>query len=373
MDCYRGLTWDHPRGTDALREAARLARERGEIDISWEAQPLEGFEARPIAALAAQYDLIVMDHPHLGDARADDCLKPLEPLFGDLLEHWRSDTVGASFDSYGDRDGQWALPLDAATQVMIRGAHIDAAPQTLAELFSASASLRIVPCYAGPHAALMFMALCAGIGTPCSTVRSERFADPSAALEALEIMARLGRPMDPQHWDMNPIDMHEAVAAGDVDICPWVYGYAPYGRPGPGQVRSSDVVRLRPDGLLGSTLGGTGLGVTKNATITPALVNHIKWLMSMESQRGLIPAHSGQPSSRSAWSDENINQAVGGFYNDTRRTTDAAWVRPQWPGYPAFQATLSDIIRTGLRNRDTAPNIYAHWEAAYQSAIGVPA
>jgi len=373
MDRFRGLTWDHPRGTDALREAARRAREKGEIDICWEAQPLEGFEARPIAELATRYDLIVMDHPHLGDARADDCLKPLGPTFGSLLEHWQSDTVGASFESYSDRDGQWALPLDAATQVMIRGARVDTPPQTLEELFSASKSLRTVPCYAGPHAALMFMALCAGLGTPCNTGRSERFAEPSTALEALDVMARLAHRMEPRQWDLNPIDMHEAVAAGNVDLCPWVYGYAPYGRPGPGQVRFSDVVRLHPDGVLGSTLGGTGLAVTRKATITPALIDHIKWLMSMESQKGLIPVHSGQPSRKPAWEDEEVNQAVGGFYNDTRRTTEAAWVRPRWPGYTAFQATLSDIIRTGLRNRDTASTVYARWEGVYQSAIGVPA
>ena len=73
---FRGLTWDHPRGFNALD---RAGRQSGLIE--WDKQPLEGFESAPIADLCARYDLVVMDHPHMGEALSNACLKPLEALF----------------------------------------------------------------------------------------------------------------------------------------------------------------------------------------------------------------------------------------------------------------------------------------------------
>src|SRR3546814_11047065 len=60
----RGLTWDHPRGYNALAAAAAT---RTDGELGWDKQPLEGFEAHPIADLCARYDLVVLDHPHVGE------------------------------------------------------------------------------------------------------------------------------------------------------------------------------------------------------------------------------------------------------------------------------------------------------------------
>ena len=72
---YLGLTWDHPRGYRALEAAAAADTA---MNLRWERQSLEGFEAHPIADLAQRYDLIVLDHPHLGDAVSAQSLVPLE-------------------------------------------------------------------------------------------------------------------------------------------------------------------------------------------------------------------------------------------------------------------------------------------------------
>jgi len=77
---YRGLTWDHPRGYNALAAAARLDEEPVGLAISWDRQPLEGFESHPIADLCARYDLVVLDHPHIGEAVSAACLVPLEDV-----------------------------------------------------------------------------------------------------------------------------------------------------------------------------------------------------------------------------------------------------------------------------------------------------
>ena len=99
---YRGLTWDHPRGVNALRAAAReLERSRSGITIEWETQPLEGFESRRLQDLCDQYDLVVLDHPHVGEVASKACLVPLEDLFAaDQLASWSRETVGSCMASY---------------------------------------------------------------------------------------------------------------------------------------------------------------------------------------------------------------------------------------------------------------------------------
>ncbi|MDP2119057.1 MAG: hypothetical protein Q8K28_04070 [Hoeflea sp.] len=115
-ETWKGLTWDHPRGFNALDAAARDAMVRNEVCISWEAQPLEGFESAPIADLCARYDLVVLDHPHVGEAVEAGCLYSMEEVFeDDVLRRLEQDTVGPCLSSYRFAGRHWALPLDAAS------------------------------------------------------------------------------------------------------------------------------------------------------------------------------------------------------------------------------------------------------------------
>src|SRR5262249_58727258 len=81
----RGITGDPPRGYAALAELERLDATAdmryGAVPapLTWDRQPLTGFESRPIAGLARRYDLLVVDHPGLGTATA--ALRPLDELF----------------------------------------------------------------------------------------------------------------------------------------------------------------------------------------------------------------------------------------------------------------------------------------------------
>ena len=360
MIAYRGLTWDHPRGTDALRAAALLAWHDGLLDLSWEAQSLEGFESHPIDNLAAQYDLIVMDHPHLGDAIAHDCLVALDTLFDAAeLQTWADATIGQTFSSYHMAGHQWALPLDAATQVRICSPEAAEYPMhTWADIENLPDSVRVALSLAGPHAALSFFSLCAGQGEPISTKPDDPLImNRSAARRSLEIMSAIAARMERRFISMNPISLHEAVAARQLDVCPLVYGYASYGRPdqAPGrqQVRFGDVPKVGDFLTLGTTLGGTGICITKRARISPELLAHVRLLMSPTTQVSLFPDNRGQPYHVRAWSDPAVNRAYGGFFQGTRKSLAQAWVRPRWAGYAAYQLELSALIRSALERQDT--------------------
>ena len=63
----RGITWDHERGRDPLlATAGRFEAETG-LRVSWEVRSLQGFADASIPLLAETYDLLVLDHPHIGE------------------------------------------------------------------------------------------------------------------------------------------------------------------------------------------------------------------------------------------------------------------------------------------------------------------
>lgn len=361
MKSYRGMTWDHPRGTDALRAAAAKARDVGLLDITWDAQPLEGFESHPIEDLAARYEMIVLDHPHLGDAIQHDCLVPLDEIFDPVeLQTWADAAIGETFSSYRMGGRQWALPLDAATQVLICApALADEPMETWDDIVSLSDEVSVALSLAGPHAALSFFSICNGLGAPVATdLDAPLITNTAAAGEAFGIMSAIAARMAPEFWSMNPIGLHEAVAADQLGVCPLLYGYAPYGRPtdepGRQSVHFGNAPRVRERRVIGTTLGGTGICITKRTSIGPDLLDHIRTLMSPTVQTTLFPENSGQPYHVRAWSDPQINRAYGGFYQSTRKSLEQAWVRPRWAGYTAFQLELSALIRSALEDRQSS-------------------
>ena len=108
----RGITWDDPRGWGPLQQVGRAfagTPAGREVSVEWDIQPLEGFESAPLPELASRYDLINMDHPHVGEAVAAGCLLPIDGV--------AEEYVGPSRASYVLHGALWAVPVDAACQV----------------------------------------------------------------------------------------------------------------------------------------------------------------------------------------------------------------------------------------------------------------
>jgi multiple sugar transport system substrate-binding protein len=363
---HRGLTWDHPRGYNALAAAAELSATR---IVQWDKQPLEGFESHPIAELAAGYDLLVLDHPHLGEAVARQCLVPLEDLFTQAeIAAWGEATVGQAMASYRWQDRHWALPLDVATQVSAgRPDRLAAWPATWDDVVRLSEHAPVALSIAGPHAILTFFSLCLALGhAPGGT----GLVDTTTAMEAFTLLQRIGARMPPGSGALNPIGLLEAMAGDDgIAFVPLVYGYVTYARPPRNRraLRFGEAPTAGGD-RRGSVLGGTGIAVTRRAAPTPALLDHLRWLMSMPAQRSFIPLHDGQPSARAAWSDSSVNDACGQFYRDTIETTKHAWVRPRFDGYIAFQTTAAGIIRRMLSDDCSRGQALADLRGAWRAA-----
>lgn len=349
---YRGLTWDHPRGYVALERAAQQARADG-LQLQWQRQPLEGFESHPIEELAREYDLIVLDHPHMGDAVAADCLQPLEALFdAATLQAWKAQSIGNTFESYRYAGRHWALPLDAASQVAaFRADRLDEPPP--ATWAAAAAFARRHPValsLAGPHAILSLFSISTAFGDAPAAGGPERLFEGSGLAAAWELLREL-HSLSFKGWaERNPIGILQGLAGeAEAVYCPLVYGYVNYAAAGQAtHAVQFGNVPAGPGGRLGSVLGGTGLAVSRRAEVSDALRAHLARLLSLPAQREFIPFADGQPSARAAWADPLVNAAWNGFFRDTAATLEQAIVRPRHPGYVAFQTAASGLVREAL-------------------------
>ena len=368
---YRGLTWNHPRGHVALERAAEQARAQG-LSLQWERQPLEGFESHPIEELARRYDIIVLDHPHIGDAVQADCLQPLEALFdGATLAAWQAQSIGRTFESYRYAGEHWALPLDAASQVAAcRSDRLDGPPPvTWSETIAFARRHPVALSLAGPHALLTFFSISAAHGdVPAASDAGDLFAGDGAA-EAWELLREL-HALSFKGWaHCNPIGLLEALARGAAEAvyCPLVFGYVNYAvATGERRAISFHDVPAGPYGRLGSVLGGTGLAVSRHAVVNEALRIHLAALLSPAMQRDFIAFADGQPSARAAWSDARVNAACGNFFAQTQATLERAVVRPRHPGYVPFQTAASEVVRDALAREMPALKLLASLQLLYR-------
>jgi multiple sugar transport system substrate-binding protein len=333
-----GLTWDHPRGYQALRVAAETTA----VELQWDVQSLEGFEAAPIGATAARYDLIVLDHPHLGEALAQGALQPIDGLFTpEEVAQWRAAGVGLSAQSYVMNGQLWALPLDAATQVSVRSDTGIELPDTWADAVQLAGEITAVLPSTGPH---LFLTLCAiAVADGAEPGSGSQFLTEEQVSMALEVLRHFvsDRPSEQTH---NPITVLGQMAAGEGPrYCPHIYGYVNYAH-GADPLHFGNAPRGR-SGRRGSVLGGTGIAFSARCRPDAALLDHVRWLLRPEVQQSFLVAQQGQPASVAAWEDVGVDAAAHRFYSATRATMDRAWIRPRHAGAIAFQQGSSDAVR----------------------------
>lgn len=98
----RGMTWKHERGVNPLLAASRdFAAIHPDVSIEWDARSLADFEQYPLEKLADRYDLIMIDHPHIGTAVKGGLLLPLGSLLPEaFLRGQEEGSVGQSYASY---------------------------------------------------------------------------------------------------------------------------------------------------------------------------------------------------------------------------------------------------------------------------------
>lgn len=364
MTTLKGITWDHPRGIDALRAAGDLFTERTSIRIDWSIRPLSEFEDTPVSELARTYDLIAMDHPFIGDAVADGALHALDlSLSSAELDELTGDAAGLSQKSYAWSGSTYAGAVDAACMVSASRASAldpDAMPRTWSDVKSLSDRIgreKILLAANPTHAWASFLSLCENVAPSRERHTDGRphwwtaeGIDPLVAAQALRLLRDLLEVCSPLSAQLDPIAVLERLAgSGDEVYAPLIFGYVTYARPRSGRelLNFANAPSLNGDPI-GTLTGGVGLAVSALSSNPDAAAHFVRFATSRDVQGGAYVDAGGQAGRWSVWSDERVNAVNNQFYVATLDTMNRAFLRPRAKGYPNFQRSASDLLHALL-------------------------
>lgn len=370
----KGMTWSHPRGYDPMVACSRIWKEKTGVEIAWDKRSLQDFESFPVEALARQYDLIVIDHPHVGQITAEGCLAPLDVEGREReREALATRSVGKSYPSYEWEGRQWAFPIDAAAQVQaIRPDLLENAPVRWEEVFDLAREGRVLLPLRPPHSLMSFYTLVANLGHPCADSGPGPLIAPGAGKKAYNLLAKLAALVNPACFDMDPIAVFEEMTAGSrTVVAPLIYGYVNYAVADfrPHRLAFTDIPAAGDNGPAGSAIGGTGIAVSAFCNSREAAIDFAYWIAGAEIQAGPFPTAGGQPGHAAGWEDESANAAAGNFYRNTRRTLEKGWLRPRHDGYMEFQERASERLNKGLTGREPASAVIADLNRMFEASF----
>lgn len=372
-----GITWNHTRGiTPLLAAAQRFSELYPQIEIVWKKRSLQKFADYPIEELTKEYDMVIIDHPWVGCAAATKCVLPLdESLAPEYLEDQLQNSVGQSHLSYYYDQHQWALAIDAATPVAsfrpdLVEKHNTRVPETWNDVIALAKKGKVaVP--AIPIDLLMnFYMFCNAHGNE-PFLDDEEVIDKETGLKALDSMRELWSVVDSQMFHHNPIAIAELMSSSDdYWYCPFAYGYSNYSRKGYSDhiLCYTDMVRFAGEERLKSTIGGTGLAVSRFSPNQEWAIRFCQWVVSPEIQSTLYVQHGGQPGHRSAWISEDVNRNCNNFFINTLDALDRGYVRPRYNGYLKFQDHAGIPLQEYLRQGGTPERVLNEMNDQYRKS-----
>jgi multiple sugar transport system substrate-binding protein len=348
----RGMTWEHARGYGSVVAAAAAYRAvRPDVEVHWEFRSLQAFADHPIDQLVDQYDLLVIDHPHIPIAADEGLFSRLDGVGHDEeLAILAAQSVGRSHESYQHGGHQWGLATDAAAQVAaFRPDLIAEPPRDWPAVLELAREGRVLWPAKPIDAFSSLVTVSANAGaTPMSG--DGVFLPQDDALVALGLLHELASLVPADNLAWNPIQTADALADGDrFAYSPLLFGYTNYSRAGfrANRLRYVDIPSGRR-GVSGSLLGGAGIAVSARSGALDAAREHAFWLASAAVQRGVYFDGGGQPGNSVAWEDERANAETLDFFRGTRATLEGAYLRPRTARYIELQDRLSPLVTQAL-------------------------
>ncbi len=335
----KGMTWDHSRGYDPMVTTAKhYCAVNPDAEISWQKRSLQAFADRPIKEMAHEFDLMVIDHPHVGEVAQSGLLAAFDRAGrDDELRTLAKQSVGPSLASYQFDGHQWGLAIDAATPVAAyRPERLERAPRRWNEVVELAADGEVGFALAPINALMTFLGLARNLEIPLAD-NPEQFIDPENGIRVLEEMRQIVALMDPRCLQLDPIGIlewmgrnHDAPA-----YSPFGYGYTNYSRDGycAFPLIFADAPGFDDNGPRGTVIGGTGIAVSSMSQHLDTAIDYAFWIAGAECQTGLYFESGGQPGNAIAWESDACNAASRNFFRNTRATLESSWLRPRYDGW----------------------------------------
>lgn len=361
MEILKGMTWDHARGFDPMiASAKKFCSENPDVKIIWEKRSLQAFADRPIELMAFDYDLMVIDHPHVGEASRKDLIYELNHSedYKNELKILEQESVGLSHQSYNFNDNQYALAIDAAAPVSsYRKDLLNNIPKTFEDVIQLAEKSLVMWPIKPVDAISSFNTIAANLGNPINS-KEGVFIELSIANSILEMMKKLADLVPRECLSMNPIETLDYMSTNDdILYCPLLYGYSNYSRLNfrESLIHFTDIPSFngKENNCSGSQLGGTGLAISKSTKHLKTALKYSFWVASANCQRELYYDSGGQPGNVLAWRDDKINENCNNFFKNTLKTLEKSWLRPRYDGYMYYQDKAGTLINNFLKGENS--------------------
>jgi len=357
----KGIAWDHPRGFDPMVETAKFFEiNNSEVKIKWDKRPLQAFADRPIEEMAFDYDLMVIDHPHVGEASRKNLIYELDnnEKYKNELILLEKNSVGLSHQSYNFNHSQYALAIDAAAPVSAyRKDLIDNPPITFEETIKLAEQKKVIWPIKPVDSISCFNSIAANLGNPIN-IKPQKFIDIDLAKTILKMMKKLSELVPKDCLSMNPINVLDTMSeSNDFYFCPQLYGYSNYSRKGfrKSLINFGNMISFDEEigNCKGSQIGGTGLAISKNTKHLEIALKYSFWVASESCQCNQFYSSGGQPGHLKAWQNRKINNDCENFFTNTLDTLEKSWLRPRYDGYMYFQDIGGTLINNFLKDHIT--------------------
>ena len=352
----KGMTWDHSRGYDPMIATSKIFAEKhnNEISIHWDKRSLQAFADRPIEQMVEEYDLMVIDYPHVGEVSAKGLLQMFDvDGYQHKLNLLDKQSVGLSHQSYNIDGHQWALAIDAATQVCcFRQDLISSLPNSWNDLIDLAKENRVIWPLKPVHAISSFYSIYNNIAEEFNP-NDKNFIQKELGVQTLLMMKQISKYLLDECFTMDPIKTAETLSeTEDFFYSPYTYGFSNYSRKAYRKniISYGNVIDLSNKGPSGTHLGGTGIAISKKSKHKDLALEYSFWIAGSDCQQTTFYTSGGQPGNSDAWENYNINLETNNFFKNTRSTLDKAWVRPRHNGYMKFQDESGNIINEYLQS-----------------------
>ena len=375
MITLRGRTWSSKRGYGGLAASgAAYARIRPDVRVQWEQLDFDALfldSRRQFAAGSVDFDLLMLDHPWVGEFAVNRWLVDLDQLLGpEQRRDLEDDADPASLQSYRYEGGLWSLPVDAACQILsyrpdLVGSAAERLPGDWDTLIELGQSLHRPPnrCafthqFGGPNHFLTLLGMASALG---DAPYSEPFRglDREAGARGLDLLKRVWKlSIESQFESLEQLPQRTfpLMLAGDsAAMCPGVFAYITYYEGvGEGRLGIADMPVMPETGGRTSLLGGMGLAIPSASPHREVAWEFAWFAMSREVQGGVYVNNGGQPGRVSALAEGYADTACAGFGPVLAGALEDCYIRPTPPGWHKAERVGGDVVMRFLKGRVTA-------------------
>lgn len=342
-DQITGVAWAHRRCWGPLDADVGQSK----FDIRWNRRSLFSFGEGDLGEFVDENDLIIYDHPFVGDICDRGLMLDLRQfLSADDIDVFERNQVGASYKSYHFDGGIWGLPIDsAATMAAWRPDLLTeigrTPPKTLDEVFELARRAREqdkwVAWAAKPTDLFCtYISMMASLGVEVGHGAGP-FAPHDISAEVIDKMKTLRALVHPHSTRWNPIQLFDHMSSNDdVVYTPYAFNYVNYASSDARRLTFGASPKMAADQPARGLLGGAGIGISARSRNPELAFAYAMRLLDPAFQASDYVANGGQPGMRSAWTSPECDSMTNGFFSDCIEAMDDAFLRPIIPGFVCF-------------------------------------